>query len=61
MKVKLLVSRAGVDFSQAVGEVIDVDEAEGVRMIAAEQAVALREDPKKETAAKKPAVEKAAK
>ena len=38
MKVKLLVSRAGVDFSQSVGQVIEVSAAEGKRMIAAKQA-----------------------
>jgi hypothetical protein len=37
MKVKLLVSRAGVDFSQNAGEIIDVDEAEAGRMHAAGQ------------------------
>ena len=37
MKVKLLVSRAGVDFSQNAGETIEVDEAEAGRMIAAGQ------------------------
>ena len=38
MKVKLLTSRAGVDFSQNAGDVIDVSEAEGKRMIEAGQA-----------------------
>lgn len=37
MKVKLLVSRAGVDFSQSRGEIIEVDEAEAIRMKAAGQ------------------------
>lgn len=41
MKVKLLVSRGGIDFSQAAGDVIEVSAAEGERMIAAEQAVAV--------------------
>lgn len=38
MQVKLLQARAGVDFSQSRGDVIDVSEAEGERMIAAGQA-----------------------
>ena len=38
MKVKLLCSRAGIDFSQAKGDTIEVDEAEAGRMIAAGQA-----------------------
>lgn len=41
MKVKLLVSRCGIDFSQAAGDVIEVSAAEGKRMIAAKQAVAV--------------------
>lgn len=41
MKVKLLISRAGVDFSQNRGDTIEVDEAEGVRMIAAGQCEAI--------------------
>ena len=39
MKVKLLVSRAGHNFSQIAGEVVDVDDAEAKRMIDAGQAV----------------------
>lgn len=38
MKVKLLVSRAGSGFSQSPGDEVDVDDAEGSRMIAAGQA-----------------------
>lgn len=38
MKIKLLVARAGTDFSQTVGEIIDVSDDEGHRMILAEQA-----------------------
>jgi hypothetical protein len=33
MKVKLLVSRAGVGFSQNVGDVIEVDADEGERLL----------------------------
>ena len=60
MKIKLLVGRAGRDFSQSPGEVVDVVAAEAQRMIEAGQAVA-EGDPKKETATKKTAPEKAAK
>lgn len=42
MKVKLLVSRAGVDFAQNVGDEIDVSDDEGVRMIEAGQAMPVR-------------------
>ena len=38
MKVKLLVSRAGVDFVQSAGEVVDVSADEAKRMIEAGQA-----------------------
>lgn len=42
MKVKMLVSRAGVDTSNARGDVIEVGNAEGARMIAAGQAEPVR-------------------
>lgn len=51
MKVKLLVSRAGVDFSQIAGEEITVSDEEGLRMIKSGQAEAV--NAKKETATKK--------
>lgn len=51
MKVKLLISRAGVSFVQARGDVIEVDDDEGLRMIQAGQAEPV--DDKKETATKK--------
>lgn len=54
-KIKLLVSRAGLGFSQTAGEEVAVDAAEAKRMIAAGQAVAL----KKERAVKAPKVETA--
>lgn len=38
MKVKLLTSRAGVNFSQNAGDVIDVSDDEAKRMIEAGQA-----------------------
>jgi ATP-dependent DNA ligase len=40
MKVTLLVSRAGVDFTQAPGDLIEVSDDEGGRLIADGQAVA---------------------
>lgn len=64
MKVKLLVSRAGVGFSQSVGDEVDVSDAEGKRMIEAGQAVPVRETQAKapkETATKKAVSEKAVK
>lgn len=38
MRVKLLVSRAGVDFSQQPGDVIELSAEEAHRMIESEQA-----------------------
>ena len=43
MKIKLLVSRATATGAENRGDVIDVPDAEALRMIAAEQAVAVRE------------------
>lgn len=42
MKIKMLVSRASVDSVQSVGDEIDVDDAEAIRMIEAEQAIPVR-------------------
>lgn len=39
MKVKLLCSRSGVGFSQNMGDEIEVDDGEGLRMIDAGQCV----------------------
>lgn len=58
MKVKLLISRAGVNFAQNAGEVIDVSETEGLALIQANQAEPAQE---KETAVKKVATRKAVK
>lgn len=58
MKVKLLVSRSGVGFSQNVGDVIDVDKSEGLALIKAGQAVA---QTTKETASTKKTSTKATK
>lgn len=52
MKVKLLQSRAGVDFSQNAGDIVEVSASEAERMIAAGQAVPAQ-DTKKETKNKK--------
>lgn len=50
MKVKLLVSRSGADFTQNAGDVVDVSEAEAQRMFKAGQAEPVKAV---ETAAKK--------
>ncbi len=41
MKVKLLVSRAGVGFSQNAGDVIEVDPEEGKRLLDRQMAEAV--------------------
>lgn len=43
MKIKLLVSRAGIDFSQTAGDVIEVDDREGFALIADGQGEAFDE------------------
>jgi hypothetical protein len=53
MLIKLLVSRAGVSFSQSAGEIVEVDNAEAVRMIDAGQAEAAKKEAVVETATKK--------
>lgn len=58
MKVKLLVSRAGADFSQNAGDVVEVSEDEALRLVKAEQAELVQV---KETAIKKPVTRKAVK
>ena len=60
MKIKLLISRAGADFSQNAGDVIEVSADEGQRMIDAGQAELMREA-KIERAVAKAKVEKATK
>jgi hypothetical protein len=42
MQVRLLVSRAGANFSQSAGETVDLPEGEAVRMIEAGQAEPVR-------------------
>lgn len=61
MKVELLVSRATAGDPQNRGDVIDVDPAEGKRMIEAGQAVPVRRSAAPEKTVAKPKVEKAAK
>ena len=53
MLIKLLVSRAGVNFSQTAGVIVEVDNAEAVRMIDAGQAEASKKETIVETATKK--------
>lgn len=60
MRIKLLISRAGADFSQGVGDVITVSDAEAARMIEAGQALPEIAS-KKETAVKPSAAQKAVK
>lgn len=43
MKVRLLVNRAGIDFSQSIGQEIDVSDGEAQRLIASGQAESVRE------------------
>lgn len=49
MKIKTLVSMAGVNFSWSPGDVVEVDDAEASRLITAELAVPVR-DAETETA-----------
>ena len=60
MQIKLLVARASAAGSQARGEIIEVSDAEAVRMIEAGQAEAVR-GIKAERAVRKPKVERATK
>ena len=53
MKIKLLTSRAGVGFSQNVGDEIEVSDAEARRMIEAGQAAPVRTGKAPERAVKK--------
>ncbi len=56
MKVELLVSRAGTNFTQSVGEVIEVSDDEGKRLLDSNQAKAVGGKPP----GRKPVVESAA-
>ena len=53
MLIKLLVSRAGVNFSQTAGDIVEVENAEALRMIDAGQAEASKKETIVETATKK--------
>jgi hypothetical protein len=44
MKVKLLTSRAGVDFTQNVGDIIEVGASEGQMLLDSGQAEVVREE-----------------
>ena len=59
MKVELKTCRAGVGFVQNIGDVIDVDDAEGERLLAAGQAKPVEPEPEVESAATEPGVENA--
>lgn len=59
-KVKLLTSMAGIDFSHNAGDIIDCNEAEAVRFIAANIAEPV-EGAKVERAVAKPVTRKAVK
>lgn len=61
MQVRLLTSRATSSGAQNRGDVIDVDDAEAVRMIEAGQAEAVRSKPAPEKAVKRSKSEKAVK
>ena len=58
MEVKLLISRAGKDFSQSAGDIVEIEETEALRMIEAGQCVKIGEV---ETATTKKKTEKAQK
>ncbi|WP_027949865.1 hypothetical protein [Haliea salexigens] len=49
MKVELLVSRAGADFVQSAGDIIDVGEEEALRLVASAQAVVVEKSPERAT------------
>jgi len=53
MLIKLLVSRAGVNFSQTAGDIVEVENAEALRMISVGQAEAAKKETVVETATKK--------
>lgn len=59
-KVKLLTSMAGIDFSHNEGDIIDCNEAEAARFVAAGIAEPVS-SPKVERAVKKPITRKAVK
>ena len=54
MKVKLLTSRAGLDFVQAAGSVVDVSGDEAARLLDRNEAVPARDDDVETTVARPP-------
>ncbi|GEM_PF-4451360 len=52
MKVKLLTGRAGADWSQDVGQIIEVSKDEGQRMVDSGQAEPVQEKREKATQGK---------
>ena len=60
MQVRLLTSIAGINFSHASGDIIEVDDAYSVRLIESGQAELVDEPATVETATRKPATRKAA-
>lgn len=61
MKIKLLTARATATGAENRGDVIDVPEAEAIRMIEAGQAEPIRTQPVSEKAVKRSKSEKASK
>lgn len=61
MKVKLLIARATANGSENRDDVIEVDDAQAIRMIEAGQAEAVRYEAKPEKAVKRSKFEKASK
>lgn len=55
MKVKLLIARAGVDFTQNAGDEVEVSAEEGKRLIEAGQAAPVRENTPEKAVRKKTA------
>ena len=60
MKLKLLQSMAGIDFSHNVGDAIEVNDAEAVKRSVERGIAEIAKTPKKETAAKKTAAKETA-
>ncbi len=54
MKVKLLISRAGLSFSQNIGDEVEVGEEEGKRLIQAGKATPVTEKRKVQKATSNP-------
>ncbi|MFN8993185.1 MAG: hypothetical protein ACK5X3_05905 [Pseudomonadota bacterium] len=54
MKIRLLVSRAGIDFSQNRGDVIEVSDREAIAMIEQGQAVPETEEAQERAVRRKP-------